>query len=51
MADEPMIDLQSDHYFMGEAPVRSSVAVAHEALFIRTAQNLYCVRNPGRREP
>jgi outer membrane protein assembly factor BamB len=36
---------------MGEAPVRSSIAVAHGALFIRTAQNLYCVRNPGRREP
>jgi hypothetical protein len=36
---------------MGEAPVQSSIAVAHGALFIRTAQNLYCVRNPGRHEP
>jgi outer membrane protein assembly factor BamB len=36
---------------MGEAPVRSSIAVAHGELFIRTAQNLYCIRNPGRREP
>ena len=36
---------------MGEAPVRSSIAVAHGALFIRTARNLYCVRNPGPREP
>lgn len=36
---------------MGEAPVRSSIAVAHGELFIRTAQNLYCVRNAGRREP
>ena len=36
---------------MGEAPVRSSIAVAHGELFIRTAQNLYCVRNPGRGEP
>ena len=34
---------------MGEAPVRSSIAVAHGALFIRTAQNLYCIRNPARR--
>ena len=31
---------------MGEAPVRSSIAVAHGELFIRTAKNLYCVRNP-----
>ncbi len=31
---------------MGEGPVRSSIAAAHEQLFIRTAQNLYCV---GRR--
>jgi outer membrane protein assembly factor BamB len=30
---------------MGEAPVRSSIAVAHGALFIRTASNLYCLRN------
>jgi outer membrane protein assembly factor BamB len=30
---------------MGEAPVRSSIAVAHGALFLRTAKNLYCVRN------
>jgi outer membrane protein assembly factor BamB len=30
---------------MGEAPVRSSIAVAHGELFIRTAQNLYCVGN------
>ena len=36
---------------MGEAPVRSSIAVAHGELFIRTAQNLYCVRNPSRSEP
>ena len=36
---------------MGEAPVRSSIAVAHGELFIRTAQNLYCVRNPGHCEP
>lgn len=28
---------------MGEAPVRSSIAVAQRALFIRTAKNLYCV--------
>jgi outer membrane protein assembly factor BamB len=34
---------------MGEAPVRSSIAVAHGALFIRTAQNLYCVGTPGSR--
>ena len=31
---------------MGESPVRSSIAVAHGGLFIRTAKNLYCVRNP-----
>ena len=36
---------------MGEAPVRASIAVAHGALFIRTAQNLYCVRDPARHEP
>ena len=36
---------------MGEAPVRSSIAVAHGELFIRTAKNLYCVRSAGRREP
>lgn len=28
---------------MGEAPVRASVAVAQGELFIRTAQNLYCI--------
>ena len=31
---------------MGESPVRSSIAVAHGDLFIRTAKNLYCVRRP-----
>ena len=36
---------------MGEAPVRASIAVAHGALFIRTAQNLYCVRDPARGQP
>ena len=36
---------------MGEAPTRSSIAVAHGELFIRTAQNLYCVGKPGSREP
>jgi outer membrane protein assembly factor BamB len=36
---------------MGEAPVRSSIAVAHAELFIRTARNLYCVTKPGTREP
>ena len=36
---------------MGEAPVRSSMAVAHGELFIRTAQNLYCVGKPGSRGP
>ena len=35
---------------MGEAPVRSSIAVAHGDLFIRTAKNLYCVRSPGVRK-
>jgi outer membrane protein assembly factor BamB len=33
---------------MGEAPVRSSIAVAHGELFIRTAKNLYCVKTAGR---
>ena len=28
---------------MGESPVRSSVAVSHGQLFIRTARNLYCI--------
>ena len=28
---------------MGEAPVRSSIAVAHGQLFVRTAKALYCV--------
>jgi outer membrane protein assembly factor BamB len=28
---------------MGEAPVRSSIAVAQGQLFIRTARNLYCI--------
>lgn len=28
---------------MGESPVRSSIAVAHGELFIRTARNLYCI--------
>jgi len=32
---------------MGEAPVRSSIAVAHGQLFIRTAQHLYCVGKPS----
>ncbi len=32
---------------MGESPVRSSIAVAHGELLIRTAQNLYCVRSSG----
>jgi outer membrane protein assembly factor BamB len=36
---------------MGEAPVRASIAVAHGGLFIRTAQNLYCVRNAGPGKP
>jgi outer membrane protein assembly factor BamB len=31
---------------MGESPVRSSIAVAHGELFIRTARNLYCVGRP-----
>ncbi len=32
---------------MGEGPVRSSIAVAHGQLFIRTAQTLYCVGRPS----
>jgi outer membrane protein assembly factor BamB len=28
---------------MGEGPVRSSIAIAHGKLFIRTARNLYCI--------
>jgi hypothetical protein len=32
---------------MGEAPVRSSVVAAQGALFIRTAQHLYCVPGLG----
>lgn len=28
---------------MGEGPVRSSIAVAHDQIFIRTAENLYCI--------
>ena len=36
---------------MGEAPVRSSIVVAHGALFIRTAKNLYCVGKLGNRAP
>ena len=32
---------------MGESPVRASIAVAQGALFIRTAKNLYCVKNSG----
>jgi outer membrane protein assembly factor BamB len=36
---------------MGESPVRASIAVAHGALFIRTAQNLYCVGKTGHSEP
>jgi outer membrane protein assembly factor BamB len=31
---------------MGEAPVRSSIAVARGQLFIRTAEHLYCVGSP-----
>ena len=31
---------------MGESPVRSSMAVAHGDLFIRTAKHIYCVRKP-----
>jgi hypothetical protein len=31
---------------MGEAPVRSSIAIAQRQLFIRTAQNLYCIGKP-----
>jgi len=33
---------------MGESPVRSSIAVAHGQLFIRTAKNLYCISKSGR---
>lgn len=29
---------------MGEFPVRSSIVAAHGALFIRTAENLYCIQ-------
>jgi outer membrane protein assembly factor BamB len=36
---------------MGEAPVRASIAVAHAELFIRTAQNVYCVGKPGSAAP
>ncbi len=36
---------------MGEAPVRSSIAVASGALFIRTAKNLYCIKNLSPRAP
>jgi outer membrane protein assembly factor BamB len=36
---------------MGEAPVRSSIAVAHGALFIRTANSLYCISNPTTAKP
>jgi outer membrane protein assembly factor BamB len=32
---------------MGEAPVRSSIAVAHGQLFLRTARNVYCVAAGG----
>jgi outer membrane protein assembly factor BamB len=31
---------------MGESPVRSSIAIAHGQLFIRTAKNLYCIGKP-----
>jgi len=31
---------------MHEGPVRSSIAVAHGRLFLRTAKNLYCIRKP-----
>ena len=31
---------------MGEAPVRSSVAISNGQLFIRTAKNLYCIGRP-----
>ena len=31
---------------LGEGPVRSSIAIAHGQLFIRTAKNLYCVGKP-----
>jgi hypothetical protein len=36
---------------VGESPVRASIAVAHGELFIRTAQNLYCVGKTGHSEP
>jgi hypothetical protein len=32
-------------------PVRSSIEVAHGELFVRTAQNLYCVSKLGCDEP
>jgi len=32
-----------DTISMGEAPVRSSIAIAHGQIFIRTAKTLYCV--------
>jgi len=32
---------------MSEAPVRSSIAVSHGELFIRTARNLYCIGKQG----
>jgi outer membrane protein assembly factor BamB len=32
---------------LGESPVRSSIAVSHGQLFIRTAQHLYCVAQPA----
>jgi outer membrane protein assembly factor BamB len=31
---------------MGESPARSSIAISHGQLFIRTAKNLYCVGKP-----
>jgi len=36
---------------MDEAPVRSSIAVAHGALFIRTASSLYCISNSAASKP
>ena len=36
---------------MGEAPARSSIAIAHGSLLIRTASNLFCIRAVNRREP
>jgi len=33
---------------MGESPVRSSIAVAHGQLFIRTAKSLYCIGSSGK---